>query len=164
MAYGNTNKAGTGTFYHLLMNSDGELWIAENWTPSVQSDTTPNDSNKTFTVPASTEWEIQHIYVKLTSTGTVGNRQIELLILDNAAVLIGKFVAGVVQAASLARYYMFGFGLADLTAFRDTDVIQNPIPRLVLRPGYQIRVWDNKAVDAAADDMDVQILCRERTI
>ncbi|MCI0352273.1 MAG: hypothetical protein L0Z53_22880 [Acidobacteriales bacterium] len=131
-------------------------------TATLQSDVAANDSDKTFTVPASTTWSVNTIFVKLVSTATAGNRQIEVKITDGSDVEILTIRAGAVQAASLTRFYNFGHGLADLTAFRDTDALSNPLPRqLVLPAGYKIRVRDKTAVDAAADDMDVHLLIEE---
>jgi hypothetical protein len=132
---------------------------------TLQADEALNDSDKSFTVPAGKEWTVLSIWVELASTATAGNRQVEVQLQDDSADVVGRLVAGAVQAASLTRNYHFAAGVADMTAFRDTDLISNPLPaRLLLPPGYVVRVFDNNAVDAAADDMVVQMLVGERDV
>lgn len=126
-------------------------------------DTALNDSDKTATVPAGKEWTLFGVFAQLITTATVGNRQIELLI-DDGTNNLYILTAGAVQAASLTRTYSFGPGLADLTAFRDTTRLTTPMPAsLLLAAGYRITVKDNKAIDAAADDLTLIIHRAERT-
>jgi hypothetical protein len=94
----------------------------------------------------------------------VGNRQLEIEIQDDAADVIAEFRAGVAQAASLTYNYQLAPQVADLTAVRDSDYVSTPIPELVLPAGYVVRVWDNNAVDAAADDMLVQLMVQSRAV
>jgi hypothetical protein len=137
----------------------------DGWNPSLQAEEALNDSDKTFTVPAGTEWEILTIYVELATTATVGNRQLAIRFTDGSDDIIGQIRAGAVQAASLTRIYQFGVGLPDLTAFRDTDFLSTPLPDgLVLPAGYKVRILDKAAIDAAADDMDVQMMVRARLV
>jgi hypothetical protein len=162
--YGNTGPGdGTGTSKFVRVNSRGELMdgrVAE-----LQSEETLNDSDKTLTVPAGSEWEVLSIYVELVTTATVGNRQMAIYFTDEADDIIGQVRAGAVQAASLTRFYQFAAGLPDLAAFRDTDWLSTPLPAgLVLPAGYKIRVFDKAAIDAAADDMDVQVMVKERLV
>jgi hypothetical protein len=117
-----------------------------------------------FTVPAATEWTVQWIWVELTTTAVVGNRQLEIQILDDAADTIAQVRVGAVQAASLTRYYMLAPHITELTAFRDTDYLSTIMPEWILPAGYQIQVYDNAAVDAAADDMIVQCMVLSRTV
>lgn len=137
----------------------------DEWRIALQSDETADDSDKTFTVPASTEWQVLWIWVEFTSTATVGDRQLVVQIQDSAADVIGEIRVGTVQAASLTRNYMLGATLADLQAFRDTDWLCTPLqPGLMLQAGDILRVHDNNAVDAAADDMIVQMQIAARTV
>jgi len=140
--------------------------IANDWAVEYASDETANDSDKSFTVPASTEWQILTIWVELTTTGTAGNRQLVIETQDGSADVTGQPMrAGVTQAASLTYYYQFGPALADLTALRDTDWLMSPIPPTLLLPaGHVLRIYDNNAVDAAADDMIVHIYRAARTV
>ena len=132
--------------------------------PSLEADETADDSDKSFTVPADTEWTVKWLWVELVTSADVGDRQLEIQILDNAADVIGQVRASVVQAASLTRYYLLAPHVTELAAFRDTDYLSTIMPEWILPAGYQVRVWDNNAVAAAADDMVVQMQVLERTV
>jgi len=127
------------------------------WVVEYFSEETLNDSDKSFTVPADTEWQILSLWVELTTTGTAGDRQLVIQTQDGSADVTGEPIrVGVTQAASLTYKYMLGPALADLTALRDTDWLMSPIPpTLILPAAHVLRVYDNNAVDAAADDMIV---------
>jgi len=134
------------------------LPVSDTWRADLQSDETANDSDKSFTVPASTEWQILWIWVELTTTATAGARQLVVQLQDSGSDVIGQVRVGVTQAASLTYNYMIASSLADLTALRDTDWLMTPFPpTTVLEAGDKIRIYDNNAVDAAADDMVVQM-------
>lgn len=128
----------------------------------LQAEETANDSDKAFTVPAVKTWQILSIWIELITTATVGDRQIEVLIRDGSDDTIMQLQAGIVQAASATQYYLFAPGIGDLTALRDSSYLTTPIPPLVLPAGWDIRIWDNNAVDAAADDMVVQMMVLEQ--
>jgi len=137
--------------------------MADAYTPSLQSDTSADDSDKTFTVPAATIWQVLSLYVAYTSTADVGNRQLVVEVQDGSSNVIGQIRAGVVQAASLTYSYMFAPGLADLTSVRDTTFIMTPLPASwVLPAGYVLRIYDSKAIAAAADDMILRLLIAAR--
>jgi len=140
--------------------------ITDDWRVSLLSDEAADDSDKSFTVPASTEYQILWIWVEYTSTATAGNRQLVIEVQESAPDVIGQLArAGAVQAASLTRYYQFGPGLADLVGFRDTNYLTTPIPpTTILRAGDILRIYDNKAIAAAADDMIVQIQIASRAV
>lgn len=140
----------------------GEL----NWALASLADETADDSDKTFTVPAATQYQILWIWVELTTTATAGNRQLCIEIQDAAGDVIAQAArVGTVQTASLTRNYLFAPAAADLLAFRDTDYITTPIPpTLFLSAGQKIRVYDKSAVAAAADDMIVQMQVATRSV
>ena len=163
MSGGNTVKDGTGTFYWLLVDDLGRLRINDEWAPSLQSDEGLNDSDKTFVVAASYEWKIQWIWVEFTSTAAGGNRQLVVEIQDAATDVIFQMRAGIVQADTITRYYLFAPMGAEITTFRDTDFLYVPMPPAIHLPAsYIVRVYDSKAIDAAADDMIVQMMVQER--
>ena len=135
-----------------------------NQTLKTQTETTADDSDKSFTVPTGKRWIVNSIYVELTSTATVGNRQLEITVNSAASadVLSIAARAGAVQAASLTRYYTFATGVADLTSFRDTDFLTTPLGApLEMDAGEVLRVRDKgptgTGIDAAADDMIVHV-------
>lgn len=146
----------------LLVDLLGRLRIFDEWEPHLEADVAANDSDKTIAVPASYEWLLQSIYVEFTSTATAGNRQLTVEIQDGSANVIAIFKAGIVQAASITRYYQFSVGVVDLTSFRDTAYLTTPITELLLDEDYDIRVYDSATVDAAADDMEIQLLVKQR--
>ena len=135
----------------------------DQWTVSVIADEAVDDSDKTLTVPASTEYQVLWIYIEYTSTATVGDRQVQINFLDGAADVIGQIRPNTTQAASLTYYYMIAPSLANQVAVYDTDHIQTPLPPSVFLPAtYAIRIFDNNAVDAAADDMILQVAIASR--
>lgn len=130
-------------------------------TPKLQVDEAVNDSDKTFTVPANKIWIVNSIWVELISTASAGTRQMVVQIQDGAADVIGEMRAGVTQIASLTKNYMFGQGVPDLVALRDTTFISTPLPPIVLPETFKVRVFDKAAIAAAADDMVVQMMVNE---
>lgn len=131
--------------------------VADTWTPTVVADVTDNDSDKTLTVPASTTWQPLSLFVTLTTSADVGDRQLAVLFTTAADVVLAEVRPNVVQAASLTRKYSIALGNPDDSAFYDTDLLRTPLPLMMLPAGYKIRVYDNNAVAAAADDMHVQL-------
>ena len=134
------------------------------WTPLLISEETANDSDKSFTVPANRQYQYLSVWVELISDANVGDRQITIEIQDAAADVIGQVRAGIVQAASLTRNYLFSPPLADLLGFRDTNYLMTPLPMIVLPATYILRVYDSAAIAAATDDMVVQIMVAQRTV
>lgn len=130
-------------------------------------DSTANDSDKIVLTAPNTNTnrkmiEILHVHVVLVSTATVGNRQLIMSIQDDTDTLVTDFHAGATQAASLTRHYGFAQGVYRETSFVDGS-IQIPFPTegTVLLPGWDLRVYDSGAIDAAADDMTVDVIYRE---
>ncbi len=138
--------------------------VRESWRVSTLSFTTADDSDNTFVVPASTEYQILSVYVSLVTTATVGNRQMAVQALDASDNILIGARAGIVQAASLTRVYNFAPGLPQDTAFRDTDYLAVSLPSIFLAPGQKLRVWDKAAIAAAADDMVVRVQIASRSI
>ena len=134
---------------NVRINSNAEL----------QADATADDSDKSFTVPAGQEWDIQHIHAKLTSTATVGNRRLAVEVQDGSSNVLALVQADAVQVASLVRDYNFGPGLADQSAFVNTS-LNSAFPVLRLTAGEVLRVYDIAAIDAAADDMVVRLMVK----
>jgi len=160
----NTIAAGGGTMKWLLADVPGNLYIRPFGYPDLQVDEGLNDSDKTITVPAGEEWVVKWIWVELVSDANAGNRNIEIQIQDDAADVIARIAAGIVQAASVTRYYLFAPNVTELTTFRDTDKLSIIMPEWILPAGYVIRIWDNKAIAAGTDDMIVQCMTWVREI
>ena len=148
---------------NVQVNPDGDLRYHSNWAPSLQADEAANDSDKEFTVTVDKEWHLMWLWVEFASSGSTGNRQVEVQLKDGSDDVLMQLQAGATQAASLTRNYLFAPGTADLTAFRDTSYLTTPIPPTIILPAsYDIRVWDNNAV-ANNDDMTLQMMVLERT-
>lgn len=129
---------------------------SKEWVLHEIADEAADDSDKKVTVPAREVWQLLHLWVELTTTATAGDRQLVVQIQDGSDDVVAEFRVGATQAESLTRYYLLTSGVGDMTGFRDTDHLTTPMPPLVLPGGYDIRVFDNNAVDAAADDMLIQ--------
>jgi hypothetical protein len=142
-----------------LVDFQGQV-LGTDWLVTSVMDVVANDQDKSWDVPAGQEWQILWVHVRLTTTGTAGDRQLEIRIERPGAAMdpIGIWAAaGAVQAASLTREYIFAPGLADLTDFRDTDKLTTPIPVTdILRAGDRLRVRENSGTDAN-DDMNVWV-------
>lgn len=128
--------------------------------PALKADEALNDSDKTFTVVAGTFWDVEWIWVELVTTSTAGNRQLAIEVQDDAGDVIMRLPAGATQAASKTENYLFGKGVEAQTSPAD-NVLQIPLPVIVLPGNYVIRVYDTAAIAAAADDMVVQMLVRQ---
>jgi len=167
MPISTTVKDGSGDRHWMIVNALGEQIIADSWIPELQADETADDSDKTFTVDADEYWRIQSIWVEYTSDGNAGNRELVLEIQDAAADVIARVKVGIVQAASLTRYYMLAPDVVELEAFRGTaaaDYLSTIIPKFTLLSGWIVRIYDIAAVSAAGDDMVVQMIIEKKTI
>jgi len=126
-------------------------------------DATANDSDKTFTVPASTIWEPLFVVVTLVTTATVGNRKMRLEIGDGAALWWFKEWTPT-QAASLTRNYFAALGLPDDAAFDANGRARMLLePKFPLPAAWTVRLFDVNAIAAAADDMTVKVLGDSRS-
>jgi hypothetical protein len=126
-------------------------------------DTTVQDSDKSWTVPAHNEWHVDAVYVKLATTATVGNRRIEVAIADTASNVVTYGVADTVLAASSTGYHFFSPEMP-LDAGFTAERIRAPLFDGWLRPGFTLRVYDNAAVAADSDVMTVALFITERDV
>ena len=122
-------------------------------------------NTKTYIVPEHYEVQVLWISAKLTTTATVANRQLQVAAYRGDGTMIGVLAtAGAVQVASTTRFYTFAPGLADLTAFRDTNCLTTPIPiGTIGRQLQRIVVFDNKNRDPL-DDLAVAVQVAVRTV
>lgn len=125
-------------------------------------DATVNDSDKTWTVPDDTTWELRWAHAVLVSTATVGSRRLRLVVTDGNDVEQLDIHAGATQAASLTRHYLMGQGVYRETSFVDTEIHVPIAHDLILHPGWKLRFYDDAAIDAAADDLTVSFQVIER--
>lgn len=129
--------------------------------PTLKTDVAANDSTKDFTVPAGKIWHILHAFVTLVTTATVGNRLVTLSVYKaDGTTCVARF-RSVAQAASLTKEYMYAPGLN--TA--EFATIQNALPDdMPIPAGYIVRIADDSAVDAAADDLSIQMFVDESDV
>lgn len=147
------------------INITGTVDIDDGWEVILLSDVTANSSNKLFAVPVGYIYQVMWVYVQFTSTATAGARLLTVAANNNAGTQIFEDRCGVTQAASLTYNYSFGPSLADLTAVRDTTFVMTPLhPTFLLLPLWQIRIWDQNAVDAGADDMSAYIVVARKAV
>jgi hypothetical protein len=132
------------------------------------SDFSLNSSDKLLVVPALTQWHLRAIWVKLVSSGDVGNRQVDVLLLDTRGNLCGKYAAGAVQVASRTQYFSFAPGHPQETGY--TPNLTNGVmlrqlgSEIILTAGMAVRVYDSAAIAATADDLSLTLLVDERTV
>lgn len=131
--------------------------MATAWLISTTEDTNLNDSDKIFTVPSNTEWQILWIWVEYTSTATSGSRLLEIQLQTSASNVIAQWQTGIIQNENLTYKYLFATGVPDLKNLRDTSYVMTPmIANTFLSAGQKIRIWDNVGRDSSADDMIVR--------
>lgn len=130
-------------------------------TVSYLRDATTNSSDKTFVVPGNELWKVNFSHLVLTTTADVGNRQMTFQIKNAAGDAVYDVTAGAVQAAGVTRHYAFMQGIFHETSFVANE-IQIPIPQDCWLPaGFTLRVYDETAVAASADDMVLNV-CIDR--
>lgn len=160
--------AGTdGDYIPLIVDANGRLHIAdtrESWRVATQSFTTVDLSTKTFTVPATTEWQIFSLYITLASTATAGNRVMVVQALTSGDAIIKEYVFPVTQAASLTYRYELGPDMPNDAALVDTTLLRMTFAPLLLTAGQKLKVFDRAAIAAAADDMTIQMQTASRSI
>jgi hypothetical protein len=128
----------------------------------ITADAAADDSDKSITVPAGKEWLVCSIWAELVTTATVGNRVMRLEIQDDAAAVIFRRRTGSNQAASTTQEYVWiPAGASREANGRHEMSLPNPC---ILPAGYVIRILDEAAIAAAADDLTVRILREERTV
>ncbi len=121
------------------------------WRPLLVADEAVDDSDKVLTVSANKEWKIRSVRVEIIATATAGTRQMELQIRDGAADILWSALGGTAtQGVTLIEQYGYG------------DAADILIPEFFLPAGFDVHIFDNAAIDAAADDMVIQMLIEER--
>ena len=121
-----------------------------------------NDSDQRIAVPANTQYRFVGATFTLGSTATVGNRYIEFSVLDDSGNIVYVSQSPVAQAASLTRRYNCFPGAGRDTAFANTR-LQLPFGfETWLEPAYELRIFDNAAVAATADDLTGRALFETR--
>lgn len=137
--------------------------VATIGSPSLQVDEALNDSDKVLTVPSQRVWEILWVWIEFTASATVGTRRLEMQARDGSDDIIARFSSAISITASSAFQFLF---LPDLPGSA-VSTHQAPFivgtPRLYLPAGFDVRILDSTVVDAAADDMIIQMMVNEIT-
>lgn len=129
-------------------------------------DNSSNDSDKTFTVPDNKLWIMDLVRASLKATSTNGTRQFRLQVYDTSSNMVyrggripivadetgGILLQPQMTHTSDSRNESFSAG-------GTTDTLPRYIPA-----GYDVRIWDSEAVDAAADDVTVTLLYQEVSV
>ncbi len=124
--------------------------------PGFVEDVAPDDSDKVITVPAGERWELLGVYVDLSTTTAVGVRQVEVQVATPTGVIL-RVVFGETQAQSVAnKLYAAALGLVSEVHVAGEMVFEQ-LPAFHLVEGDTVRVFDSAVIDAAADDMVVQV-------
>ena len=140
--------------------------------PEVYSDTGPNDSDKTLTVPARREWMIQSIRVTFspTSTGstgsTTGDRRLQLEVGTSDTGVVFYERQAIAHRSDVSRRYVFAPNVEEsaMPFGSSTGLRTLRIPDLKLKSGYRIRIFDRNTVRSTADDLVVHASVLERHI
>lgn len=143
----------------------GELLGAQLVAPSadaaVQDDQTSDDTDKTFTVPAATQWKLLALMVILVTNATAGNRIIELHVRDASDTQFLRLDHGVVQTASLTVRYIYVPGVSRESAISGGFLYIPSLPDLWLPTGFDIRAFESATI-SATDDMSIFALVDQR--
>lgn len=137
--------------------------------PEVEAEETLNDSDKTISVPSDEEWKILSIRVEYTATATVGTRQFKLEIRDGDNDVIYEVTNFPITASQIVLcQYLASVGYWDETdiTYYGTNIrrLESLPDPTILKAGWDIRIRDMSAIDAAADDMIIQIIVKKRKV
>lgn len=137
-------------------------------TPMWIRDSTANDSDKSFTVPAGKIWDIKSVLVQITTTATVGSRNLRIGVTDGTNPIYSSEQTASIAASKVGQFWLAPGGtvagttavmgrIDALGATSGDNALRCPCSPMILPAGYVIRIWDTAAVDVAADDMIVVI-------
>src|SRR3990167_2729681 len=124
------------------------------------TDSAANDSDKTITVPAGKIWYVLNMYGSRVATATAGNRLMALIVSDGNATEIYRNAAAAVQIENATEYYAWlpqiGTPAETVATFHHL-----PLPFTYLPAGSTLRIYDNAAIAAAADDLTINMIVVE---
>ena len=128
----------------------------------VQINHAANDSDLTVTVPDLREYCLKAVFIDYSSTATVGNRIVTLDYKSGGVVHFSvRFLA--VPASQSNDILVGSIG----GPFEPVETLAGEqhvgLPDIWLPAGFTLRIWDATAVDAAADDMLVNLWFEERS-
>lgn len=151
----------SSAFRLLGCTAGGYLYATDKDTITSQRDVTLNDSDKTFTVPASRIWHLHTVHVNLTATATSGNRRIVIEIRDDSDNIFAFYRTEEVAPQTFQRIYTFShIGFHDNTLIV-LNLLEALPDNLILPAGWDVHIYDIDAVDPTADDMIVGLTYNE---
>lgn len=127
------------------------------WRPFYYNDSSLGGAGDTIGPIGDQLLHVSNIHIKFTASDTVGNRVPVVLVVDSDGDVAAETRAGVVTAASAARFYNFGISSPDITTVRDTDYIANPLFDMWIPKSYSLVVKDEAGVDPGSDAMELYI-------
>lgn len=130
-------------------------------------DDAANKSAKTITVPEGHLYELLSVYGELVATAEVGNRVLEVLLLDpDDDAVWSSSVSAAIAASKKGNIWVTGGAAAAITTARPLlagttpDVtVQDfslPVP-CYLPAGYSLVIEDTAAIDADGDDLTTMV-------
>lgn len=127
-------------------------------------DEAANDSDKVIAIPTNVRVRPVSLRVELVTTATGGNRVMTEEIRDGSDDIILDWRWGN-QAASISVFYQLVKGGPPSEELHSTTATLERhwagFGDLLLPQGYDFHIYDAAAVDAAADDMVIQMLWEE---
>ena len=161
MAFNSGPTAGDNVFMAgLNVESQGGRWA-----PAAFEETLLNDSNKTLDLDAGAllignlqAFWFTSIHLEITLTGTTGTRTFQWQILDDSGDLIYQHGYGSGFNGSAGDSFNIDQAMGNEILTAGSGRRDRMPDRMMLRPDWQIRIRDSAAIDAAADDMIVQIM------
>lgn len=126
--------------------------------PTWVRDATLDDSDKSFTVPVGKVWKLFGASAYLVASATVGNRNLELRISNAAGDELSRTMTGPnITAGQTGRANFFGGMYSTASGI---SMLPGIFPA-TLGAGMTVRILDQSAVDAAADDMAATLFYTE---
>ncbi len=132
----------------------------EGQTVMVLSEEVVDDSDKTLAfdtdVGTGEKAEVLGIRVELTTSATVGNRQISIRVLDSAADIVREVRSNGTVVASTTKVFELAPGLVAVD--QGAGFQQEPLPsKFMFLKGQSLQVLDGVVVDPTVDDMIVHV-------
>jgi len=129
-----------------------------NGVPTWIRDATLNDSDKSFTVPVGKIWILTHLYMILTATATVGNRNLTVRVNNTSGQEVAIYDYATAIAAGETRVREMAFeGFTDDWAVGPSGLSVGGMSKMIIPGGYSVRLYDSAAIDAAADDLTINL-------
>lgn len=139
----------------LVQTGTNEVRTKPGGVPKIITDATPDNTNKTFTVPVGKIWDVKTICITLAATETVGNRSIFVHYKTSGGIEFFRNYSDTI-AASQTRVKSFSSG-----GNGSNLPLANNIPSGLLPAGTKINIWDANAIAPTADDMTIGMLVIE---